>query len=131
MCNHEILRTVGDQVFCKLCGVALPLEFLMGKKEPDPAPAPEPEPELPAIPEPEPEPDPEPAPEPAPDPENTPAPEPEPEPEPDPEPEPINEPMQGEQNEAGNAPVEPATDKPAPKKRAAKNAGKTAKKGGD
>ena len=31
MCEHERLKTVGDTVYCAVCGVALPLEFLMEK----------------------------------------------------------------------------------------------------
>ena len=45
MCEHERLRTVGDDVFCCICGEKLPLEFLMNKgKTAEPAkPAAEPE----------------------------------------------------------------------------------------
>ena len=31
-CKHERLRTVGDRVFCCICGEELPLEFLTGSK---------------------------------------------------------------------------------------------------
>ena len=31
-CNHEKLRTVGDRLFCKVCGEELPLEFLTGEQ---------------------------------------------------------------------------------------------------
>ena len=31
-CNHERLRTVGDRLFCKICGEELPLEFLTGER---------------------------------------------------------------------------------------------------
>lgn len=34
MCEHERLRTVGDDVFCCICGEKLPLEFLMNKGKP-------------------------------------------------------------------------------------------------
>lgn len=34
MCEHERLRTVGDDVFCCNCGEHLPLEFLMNKGKP-------------------------------------------------------------------------------------------------
>lgn len=34
MCEHERLRTVGDDVFCCICGEHLPLEFLMNKGKP-------------------------------------------------------------------------------------------------
>lgn len=40
MCEHERLRTVGDDVFCCICGEKLPLEFLMNKGKPEePVPA--------------------------------------------------------------------------------------------
>lgn len=46
MCEHERLRTVGDDVFCCNCGEHLPLEFLMNKGKPaKPAKAPEKKPE--------------------------------------------------------------------------------------
>lgn len=35
MCEHERLRTVGDDVFCCVCGEKLPLEFLMNKGKPE------------------------------------------------------------------------------------------------
>lgn len=63
MCEHERLRTVGDDVFCCNCGEKLPLEFLMNKGkpvEPDPVqekptkPSEEPVPEEPADKQPEP-----------------------------------------------------------------------------
>lgn len=31
MCQHEKLKTVGDRLFCKICGQELPLEFLYGE----------------------------------------------------------------------------------------------------
>lgn len=57
MCDHERLRTVGDRVFCCVCGKELPLDFLMNQGKPAEPPAQEKEPET----EPEPEKDPEPA----------------------------------------------------------------------
>ena len=30
-CKHELLRTVGDEVFCQKCGAHLTLEFLASK----------------------------------------------------------------------------------------------------
>ena len=40
MCNHEILKTVGNRLFCKVCGEELPLEYLTngqkwGKEAPE------------------------------------------------------------------------------------------------
>ena len=32
-CNHERLRTVGDRLFCKICGEELPLEYLTGDQK--------------------------------------------------------------------------------------------------
>ena len=32
-CNHEKLRTVGDRLFCKVCGEELPLEYLTGEQK--------------------------------------------------------------------------------------------------
>lgn len=38
-CKHEVLRTVGDRLFCKDCGEELPLEFLYnGQKQGKEAP---------------------------------------------------------------------------------------------
>ena len=48
MCEHERLRTVGDDVFCCICGEHLPLEFLMNKGKPAKAPEKKPE-EIPAT----------------------------------------------------------------------------------
>lgn len=46
MCDHERLRTVGDRVFCCVCGKELPLDFLMNQGKPDePEQEPEKEPE--------------------------------------------------------------------------------------
>lgn len=32
-CNHEKLRTVGDRLFCKVCGEELPIEYLTGEQK--------------------------------------------------------------------------------------------------
>ena len=32
-CTHEKLRTVGDRLFCKICGEELPLEMLTGEQK--------------------------------------------------------------------------------------------------
>ncbi len=32
MCDHKMLRTVGDEVYCQDCGAKLTLDFLMGQK---------------------------------------------------------------------------------------------------
>ena len=32
MCDHKMLRTVGDEVFCQDCGAKLTLDFLAGQK---------------------------------------------------------------------------------------------------
>lgn len=32
-CNHERLRTIGDRLFCKICGEELPLEYLTGAQK--------------------------------------------------------------------------------------------------
>ena len=42
MCDHERLRTVGDRVFCCVCGKELPLDFLMNKGKPSEPPAADP-----------------------------------------------------------------------------------------
>ena len=39
-CGHETLRTVGDRLFCKICGEELPIEYLTngqkgGKEAPE------------------------------------------------------------------------------------------------
>lgn len=39
MCEHERLRTVGNDVFCCECGVQLPLEFLLNKGKEKESPA--------------------------------------------------------------------------------------------
>ena len=44
MCDHERLRTVGDRVFCCICGKELPLDFLMNQGKPAEPPAQVPEP---------------------------------------------------------------------------------------
>lgn len=32
-CNHERLRTVGNRLFCKICGEELPIEYLTGERK--------------------------------------------------------------------------------------------------
>ena len=38
-CEHERIRSVNCRIFCDICGVELPADYLTGKKSPAPAEA--------------------------------------------------------------------------------------------
>lgn len=38
-CNHERIKSVNCRIFCDICGVELPVDYLMGKHKTEPAKA--------------------------------------------------------------------------------------------